>query len=100
MVDYFFLTTCSKVLNKQAPCKKKYIQGNERPFMNKDISKENTMRSKLRSKFSKTRNDTDKFNYNKQRNFCVFLIRKEKTRYVNLNIKDMADNFGQILENY
>ena len=80
MVDYFFLSTCSKVLNKQAPCKKQYIQGNERPFMNKDISKENTMRSKLRSKFSKTRNDTDKFNYSKQRNFCVFLIRKEKNK--------------------
>ena len=50
-------------------------------------------RSKLRNKFLKTRNNTDKFNYNKQINFCVSLIRKEKSKYfTNLNIKDVTDS--------
>ena len=35
----FFLSTCSKVLNENAPCRKKYIRGNQRPFMNKQIEK-------------------------------------------------------------
>ena len=61
--------------------------------MNKNISKEITKRSKLRDKFLKTRNNTDKFNYNKQRNFWVSLVQKEKSKYFsNLNIKDVADN--------
>ena len=41
----FFLSTCSKVLNKHAPCKKKCIRGIQRPFMNKHISKEIMKRS-------------------------------------------------------
>ena len=73
--------------------KKKYIRGNQRPFINKHISKEIAKRSRLRNKFLKTRNDTDKFNYNKQRNFWVSLIRKEKSKYFsNLNTKDVTDN--------
>ena len=50
-------------------------------------------RAKLRNRFFKTRNNTDKFSYNKQRNFCVSLIRKEKSKnFTNLNIKDVTDN--------
>ena len=61
--------------------------------MNKHISKEIMKRYKLRKKFLKTRNNTDRLNYNKQRTFCVSLIRKEKTKYfANLNIKDVTDN--------
>ena len=61
--------------------------------MKKHISKEIAKRSKLRNKFLKTRNDTGKFSYNKQRNFWVSLIRKEKSKYFsNLNIKDVTDN--------
>ena len=58
--------------------------------MNKYISNEIMKRLKLRNKFLKTRNDTDKFNYNKQRNISVSFIRIEKKKttkyYVNLNI--------------
>ena len=48
--------------------------------MNKRISKEIKKRSKLRNKFLKTSNNTDKFNYNKQEKiFCVpFTKRKNK----------------------
>ena len=61
--------------------------------MNKHISKKIIKRSKLRNKFYETRNNTDTFNYNKQRNFSVSLTRKEKSKYfANLNIKDVTDN--------
>ena len=86
-------STCSKVLNKHVPWKKRYTRGSQRPFMNKHISKEIMERSKLRNNFLKTKNNTDKFNYNKQLNFCVSLIRKKKSKYfANQNIKDIADN--------
>ena len=81
----FFLSTCSKVLNKHALCKKKYMRDYQRPFMNKHISNEIMKRSKLRNKILKTRNNTDKFNYNKQRNFCVSLIQKEKKIFCKSN---------------
>ena len=48
--------------------------------MDKQILKEIIKRSKLRNNFLKTRNNIDKFNHNKQRNFPVFLIRKEKDK--------------------
>lgn len=48
-------------------------------------------RLKSRSNFLKAKNDNDKFNYNKQRNICVFLTRKEETKYyANLNVKYVA----------
>ena len=46
--------------------------------MNKYISNEIMKRLKLRKKFLKTRNDTDKFNYNKQRNISLSFKRIEK----------------------
>ena len=50
-------------------------------------------RSKLRINFLKTRNNSVKVNYNKQGNFCVSLIRNEKSKYfANLNIKNVTDN--------
>ena len=36
--DYFY-KVCTEVLNKHAPPKKKYVRGNNKPFMNKAISK-------------------------------------------------------------
>ena len=65
---------------------KKYIPGNQIPFM-----KIYMKRLKLRNKFLKTRNNTDKFDCSKQRNFRASFIRKEKTKYANLNIKDVTD---------
>ena len=65
-------------------------------FYEQVYPKEIMKRSKLRNKFLKTRNNIDKFNYNKQRSFCVSLIKikiKIKSKYfANLNIKDVTDN--------
>ena len=50
-------------------------------------------RTSLRNKFIDSKTDVDRIAYNKQRNYCVSLIRKEKKAYYsNLNIRDVKDN--------
>ena len=50
-------------------------------------------RSRLRNMYLKNRSDNNKREYNKQRNYCVSLLRKTKTKYYgNLNEKDLTDN--------
>ena len=49
--------------------------------MNKALSKAIMQRTKLRNKFLKDPSAENKFSYNKQRNWCVSLLRKEKKKY-------------------
>ena len=68
--------------------------------MNKALSKPIMQRTKLRSKFLKDPSAENKFSYNKQRNWCVSLLRKVKNKYfATLNEKDITDNkkFGQTI---
>ena len=47
----------------------------------------------LRNKFINFKTDADRIADNKQRNYCVSLIRKEKKAYYsNLKIRDVTDN--------
>ena len=95
-----FYKVCTEVLNQHAPRKKKYVRGNNKRFMNKALSKAIMQRTKLRNKFLKDPSAENKFSYNKQRNWCVSLLRKEKKKYfANLNEKDITDN-KKILANY
>ena len=48
-----FYKVCTEVLNQHAPRKKKYVCGNNKPFMNKALSKAIMQRTKLRNKFLK-----------------------------------------------
>ena len=51
------------------------------------------MRRSLRNTIIDFKADADRIAYNKQRNYCVSLIRKEKKAYYsNLNIRDVTDN--------
>ena len=78
-----FYKVCAEVLHRNAPQKKKYVRGNNKPFMNKTLSQAIMQRTKLRNNIS----------YTKQRNWCVSLLRKEKKEYfANLNEKDIIDN--------
>ena len=47
--------------------------------MNKKLSKKIMKTSRLRNKFLNTRSDLGRKAYNKQRNYVVSLLRKEKT---------------------
>ena len=88
-----FYKVCIEVLNQYAPRKKKYVRGNNKPFLNKALSKAIMQRTKLRNKYLKDPSAANKFFYSKQRNWCVSLLRKEKKKYfANLNEKDITDN--------
>ena len=50
-------------------------------------------KNRLRNTFIDSNTDGDRVAYNKQRNYCVSLMRKEKKAYYsNLNIRDVTDN--------
>ena len=79
-------------LEKHAPTKKRYARANQAPYMNKKLSKEIMKRSRLRNKFLNTRSDLDRKAYNKQRNYVVSLLRKEKKQfYSNLNTNILTE---------
>ena len=66
-------------LNKHAPIKKKYKGGNQMSFVTKDLSKAIMKRSKLRNNYLK-KTGANRILYKKQRNYCVSLLRKSKTK--------------------
>ena len=80
-------------LNYHAPNRKKTVRGNQAPFVSKSLSKAIMHRSKLKNRYNKTPNESNKNSYKKQRNFCVNLLRKEKKKfYENLDLKVLEDN--------
>ena len=48
-----FYKVCAEILNRHAPQMKKYVRGNNEPFMNKTLSQAIMQRTKLRNKFLK-----------------------------------------------
>ena len=88
-----FETIFMDLLNKHAPMKVKYVRANNAPFMNKVLSKAIMTRSRLRNKFIKCPNDINRIIYNKHRNYCVNLLRKEKKKYFNnMDLKLLTEN--------
>ena len=71
------------ILNPHAPVKKKFVRGNNAPFMNKTLSKAIMHRSKLKNQFNKNPTEENKRIYHKQRNYCVNLLNQEKRKYYN-----------------
>ena len=96
-----FYKVCTEVLNQHAPRKKKYVRGNNKQFMNKALSKIIMQGTKLRNRFLKDPSAANKFSFNKQRNWCVSLLQKEKKKYfANLNKKDITDNKKQTITSF
>ena len=73
---------------------KKYICGNNKPFMTKVLSKSIMERTCLRNTFLKNPIVANKLAYTKQRHFCV------SQYFANLNEKNITDNrkFWQIVK--
>ena len=87
------MKTVFHIFNKHAPIKRKYIRANEAPFMTKDLHKAIMKRSKLRNKFLKSRNLSDRKNYTSQRTLFKKLLKNTKRTYFNnLDIRKAADN--------
>ena len=82
-----------RILNRHAPIKRRYTRANDAPFMNKSLSKAIMVRSKLRNKFLKFQTNESREAYNKQRNYCVTLLRESKKNFdENLNPNIISDN--------
>ena len=80
-------------LEKHAPSKIRCTRANQAPYMNKKLSKEIMKPSRLRNKFLNTKSDLDRKACNKQRNYVVSLLRKEKNEfYGNLNTSVLTEN--------
>ena len=61
--------------------------------MNKTLSKATMQRPKLRNLSLERRTEENRYNYVKQRNFCVTLLRKSKIEFFgSLNETDFCDN--------
>ena len=59
------------IVNKHAPLKKKFVRGNNAPFMNREFQKEINVRSRLRNIYLVEPSTENKATYKKQRNKCV-----------------------------
>ena len=87
--ENIFLT----VLNKYAPCKKKVVRANNKPYMTKTLRKAIMRRSALESKYYKHSTPENNKAYRKQKNFCSKLYKKERRKYYSsLDIKKNTDN--------
>ena len=61
--------------------------------MTESLRKAILLRSKLKNNFNKQRSDENWDNYQKQRDFCVKLLRQTKEIYFsNINVKSISDN--------
>ena len=78
MVYDDFKQTFLTILNLHAPMKKKFIRGNNAPFMNKTLSQAFMHRSKLKNKFNKNPTKQNEIAYNQQRNYCFHIEKGKK----------------------
>ena len=84
-----FLQIYINTLNIFASSNKKYSRGSNLPFMSKFLIKADVKRSRLKKLYLKNKTDTSRIAYIKQRNYCVFLLKKtKKDHYANLDEKD------------
>ena len=70
-------------LNKHAPKKRKWVRGNHKPLINKELRKAIMKRSRLKNKANKTKKPTDIRNFKKQRNYVVNMNKQAKIEYFN-----------------
>ena len=71
--------------------------------MSKELNKAIMTRSRLRNKYLKEKSADLKIAYDKQRNYCVNLLRRNKKKYfANINISSVTDNkkFWKTVKNH
>ena len=88
-----FLRTFLKILYKYVPLNKKYLRTICATFITKEVQKPIMIRSKLRNKFLKDKNEQTTNDYRKQSNLCVKLIRRARQKYFSiLDLSLIPDN--------
>ena len=77
-LDFGSLKIClMELLNKITPLKTKFLRANRSKFVTKEVSQAIMLRTKLRNKFLKKKTLESRAKYNKQRNICVSLKKKQ-----------------------
>ena len=88
-----FIEIYQKTVNQYVPAKRKFVQGNHLPFLNKTLSKAIMYSTRFDIKYIGNKTDKNKIKYTKQQNYCVSLLKKLKTEYYsNLDVKNITDN--------
>ena len=88
-----FETIFLGVLDRHAPHKKKVVRANQKPYVTKTLRKAIMNRSSLEHKFYKSPTLRNKQAFNKQKNYCNRLYKKERRKfYNNLNLNNITDN--------
>ena len=72
------LQICMNTLDQMAPRKRKYIRGNNMPFLHKELSSAHKKRTQLRNRYLRKRSYQNKRYYTKQRNFVFLYYEKIK----------------------
>ena len=76
-----FEKTFENVLNGHAAKKTKFLRGNQKPHVDKNLRKAIMKRSQLKIKANRPKQLEDTTKYQKQRNLVVKLNRESKTQY-------------------
>ena len=88
-----FTELFDKTLDKYAPFKTVVIRGNNKPHMSKTLRKAIMLRTRLKNRSVKTRNEADLRRYRQQRNLVVKLNKRAKREYYeNLDMNSINDN--------
>ena len=88
-----FLDNSIVALDNMTPERTKYVRSNHSSFTNKNISNTIMVCSRLRNQLLQSRSSKDKAAYNKQRSYCLSLVRKTKKDFFsNLHHKKIADS--------
>ena len=77
-----------KIVERHTPLKKKFLKGNQDPFMNKELRKKIYTRSRSKNHFCKSLSKENEKRYKIQRNRCVSLRKKSIKKYFNNISKD------------
>ena len=87
-----FTELYDKTLDKHAPFKAVVIRGNNKPHMSKTLRKAIMLRTRLKNRSVKTRNEADFQRYCQQRNLIVKLNKRAKREYYgNLHMNSIKD---------
>ena len=82
-----------EVLNTHAPCKKKVVRANQKPYVTKKLRKAIMKRSYLENKYYKYRSEYGRKALRKQKNYCNRLYKRERKKYYSqLNLNNITDN--------
>ena len=81
------------VLNKHAPLKKKVLRANHAPYVTKALRKAIMTRANLEKLYFKKKDNRIFKKYNKHKNFCSRLYKKEHKKYFDiLGVNKITDN--------